>query len=546
MVLTLCTGLLLGCYFETNDDLVLIFLLRGTGMLAPASNMHLYFHGLAPLLAKLYSLQPTVPWYGLLLYSLLTASAILVFKALDPYLARLSNSRRIGVLCFFFFLTYAEHVMRMNFTRPPILLAGATVLYTLHLLRLDRLRLGWVLLGTGLLLLGWAVRSNGAFVGLLVTAPAVFLVGRAQRRRAVLVLGWYAAVLVGASLSLGAAVDSSQSAYEHLHDIRARINDYQMYTFHPTQPHDAVAFESVQPWWGIGDTTLVNRAFYARATRIDLNFWARKVVPPKAASLLGRLASDYFLYLVLNALLIWALFRACPGPERRLAWWWLLYSAFIGGLLLALGIGMQLPPRVASPALTLYTLVNFCYIFPRLTPSAVYSLPRSFQLAGLGLALLLTLTYAGKTAARSYRHGQEKRENEQYLAQLRAQVGRQPLVVASLYNSFRSLSPLKNYDLGGGLVYMLNGWTANDPSQRAVLRALVGDVTYHQAMNALARRADVVWAFPRGFSSFFTRYLSAFSQQAPAFCPIAPTFPDAAQADFPQLHRVCPAAAVAP
>jgi hypothetical protein len=73
----------LGIYYETNDDLAIIQLLRGNTAAAPVTNLHLYFHGLAWVLAGLFRLLPAVPWYGVLLYTLLYAATALTFAVLD-------------------------------------------------------------------------------------------------------------------------------------------------------------------------------------------------------------------------------------------------------------------------------------------------------------------------------------------------------------------------------------------------------------------------------------------------------------------------------
>lgn len=536
ILLVVITGIVLGCYFETNDDLVIIFMLRGTGMLAPVSNLHLYFHGSAPLLTSLYQLLPALPWYGIFLYALLIISAVLAFHVLDHMTEQLSVSRKIILLIFFFFLTYVEHVLRMNFTRVPILLTGTTLLYLFQLIQQRRLGLGWLLIGTVLIGISWTIRSNGAFLGILVTAPAIFVLPPARWGRAAMLVACYLILALAGSAWLTLGVDGSQRAYEHLSNTRASINDYQLYTFHPSQPTDYVAIESIQTWWGIGDTTLVNRQFYQRTTQVDLTFWGRNVIIPKTQSLIVRLASDYFLYAVVNGLLVILLARSRAGIfEQRRGF---LYGVFMVGLLLALGILLQLPPRVASPMLTLFTLVNLGMVLPHLN-SVRWATP-GFRNATIGLFIAVSLGFAAKMASRAFRHRKEQQQNEFYLAQLAKHAAGRPLVVASLYNSFRSLSPFRNYNLGGGLIYSLNGWTATDPSQLAVLHNLTGPGSYSARMAALARRPEVVWAFPPRFASFFSRYLAATSTiSVPTFCPTTTRLPDPALADLPQLYTPC-------
>ena len=62
--LLLLSGGLLGTYFETNDDLGILGMVRGATTAAPQTDLYLYFHGYAALWTRLYAAWPLVPWYG--------------------------------------------------------------------------------------------------------------------------------------------------------------------------------------------------------------------------------------------------------------------------------------------------------------------------------------------------------------------------------------------------------------------------------------------------------------------------------------------------
>ncbi|UOQ76979.1 hypothetical protein MUN84_21295 [Hymenobacter sp. 5516J-16] len=82
LLLMFLSGVVLGCYFETNDDLTIIALLRGTTAAAPVTDLHLYFHGYAALWSRLYAAAPYQPWYAYTLYGLLYLAAVLMVAVL--------------------------------------------------------------------------------------------------------------------------------------------------------------------------------------------------------------------------------------------------------------------------------------------------------------------------------------------------------------------------------------------------------------------------------------------------------------------------------
>ncbi|UOQ68118.1 hypothetical protein [Hymenobacter volaticus] len=129
-LLLLLAGWGLGCYFETNDDPVIILLLRGTAAGAPVTDLHLYFHGFSTLFARLYQLFPEVPWFGVVLYALLYVATVLVFSVLDQLLiGRVSPTKVTWLLVLFFLVAWLEHGLWFNYSRVPVLLAGTGILF---------------------------------------------------------------------------------------------------------------------------------------------------------------------------------------------------------------------------------------------------------------------------------------------------------------------------------------------------------------------------------------------------------------------------------
>lgn len=530
--LLVASALLLGCYFETNDDLFMVFLLRGVGTLHPVSDLSLYFHGTASCISYLYQLLPALPWYGLILYTLLLVSLLLLFNVIDQACTRLSASQRVLLLTVFFAAAYLEHVLRMNFTRIPVLLTGATVLYSLQRLSYRSGWDWWWLVGCVLILLAWSIRPSGAFLGLAVVAPA--LLWLAPLRRGLLLTACCGGLLAAASLWQMSQRDMATQSYQRIDILKSNHKDYNLYSMNPRSAKDSVALESLDNWWGFNDTALVNTAFFQRTGSISSEHTVHNVLAPKAISLLTRLAGDYFFIFYLTAVLVVALLLL---SKRRYRLWLWAYLLFMGGILAALGVGLQLPARVATPMLTLSTSVLVLYVLPRLE-APLPSINHSLRLVGLVVFGLLFGGYVLKNVLRAQRHRLEQKQCELYLARVGAYTGSRPLIYASLF--VRSMSPFRNYNLGTGLSLTLNGWTAHDASQTEVLYSLTHTRNFRLAMSRLAARPDVVWLMPDGFESFFTRYLNAIELGAPSFCPVGPLLPKAG-ADLPLPHfaEVC-------
>ncbi|GAA3951487.1 hypothetical protein [Hymenobacter algoricola] len=525
------TILFLGAYFETNDDIFIVFLLRGVGTLQPVDNLHLYFHGLSALLAALYQALPALPWYGLLLYSLLLVSFCLLFSVLDKATAAWSTRTRVLILVLFFVATGLSSVLRMNFTRIPILLSGATVLYSLQRLRARPAFGWWWVAGSFLMLLAWSVRPSGAFLGMAAVVPVVFWI--APWRSGLVTLALFGSLLVGASTWQMLRRTTNDSSYQQIDILKANHKDYNLYSMQPRTANDSMALESLDNWWGLSDTTLVNKGFFERTGTMSLAHSVHNVLVPKSISLFGRLAGDYFFVVFLNALLLWVLARQ---QQRAALVWAGLYLLYMAGLMIGLGIVLQLPARVATPLLGLFTAAMSAYVIPQLT---VW--PFRSRIAWLGTALLgvcLLGAVVLKNVLRARRHYVEQQKCEHYIAQIATYVGRRPLVMVS--PDVRSLSPFRNYDLHAGPMLLLNGWTAHDASQLQVMHSLGGTTSFRQAMQVMANRRDVIWLFPDGFGSFFTRYLNTIQGSAPTFCPVGPLLTQSTADTPPQrFYQAC-------
>ncbi|RSK44537.1 hypothetical protein [Hymenobacter perfusus] len=488
LVLLLLGGALLGCYFETNDDLTIVALLRGETAAAPVTDLLLYFHGFAWLWSRLYAAEPLVAWYGLTLYGLLYAATVLVFtvlyRLLRPHAGR---GLVLAVLVLFWGVAWVEHGLWFNYVRVPLLLAGAGVLFAAQ-----RAPARWAL-AVGVLAFGlsWLIRPSAAVLGTLAVVPGAWWL--AQRRSLPVLVGAAIWAVLGA-LWLNLTWSPAAATFRRLDVLKSNLNDFQL-TAPPAQPltpPDSLGLAAVQHWM-FADSTLVNEALFARAAPFRLEYFVQETTLVKLLTLLRQLPRDYFPLLLLLAV-TWALVGRRPGSR----WFWLGQLGY-AGLLLALGTVLKLPPRLALPLLDFWVLSNLVFVF-RLHP-----LPRRAG-AVLLVALLVTAgPYGYKTWHRSQVLAEEQERNFQRREQLFQLLKGTRVVVSDLWEeTYKSQSPFTEghppqiyaFRIIGSQnrkFMSLLGWQTLHPSQPALRRHLTGSRDFTEALRRLGTRPDVVW-----------------------------------------------------
>lgn len=484
VLLVLLVAIGLGSYYETNDDVVITLLLRGRTAAAPVTNLHLYFHGWSWLLAKLYTTWPAVPWYGLVLYGLLTLALVLLFAVLERLMAQHVRSgwARAGLLTFFFFAAALEHVLWFNYMRVPLLLAGAAVLFAAQHSTHGR-RWSWM---TGVMgvAAAWAIRPSAAILAVAVVAPAAWWV--AGRRGSQLLL-LVAVLFAAGSAGLAFSRSPESARYRRLDVLKSNYSDYQLYRAAPQTPADRLAVSAVQEWL-LGDSTLVNEAFFERVMRPDVPYFLQHQAPLKLGLTLRQLLRDYFLVLLMSALLAGIAFR----QQRPVRGAWLYPVAVVLGLL-ALGVVLKLPPRLALPLLGLMLVAQVAALaqqpLPRLRPW--------WRALGVGLLVIAVGLYGYKTVHRVGVLRQEQREHAVALTSLSRQAGGRTVIAAGLEETFKALSPFANYDQPtNGRWLLLTGWPAPDPSQPQLRQYLAGSRDQAAALRHLLTQPDVVVWWP--------------------------------------------------
>ena len=523
-LLLLAVGWGLGGYFETNDDAAIILLLRGTTAAAPVPDLHLYFHGLSALLMGLYQLAPAVPWYALLLYGLLYAATVGAFTFLDRLLAgRVPASWVTVLLVLFFVVAWLEHGFWFNYVRVPVLLAGVGLLLAVQRPASRRL----LVLGVLAFGISWLIRPSAALLGLLAVVPgAWWLSGRQALPVLAGALLWAG---LGAAL-LGATQTAPAKAYRTLDVLKSNLNDYQLYRPTPRTAPDSLGMRAVRHWL-LADSALVNPALFRRAGTLDVPYFLRETAPAKAGLLLRQLARDYFPLLLLQAVLLGlVLWQHSAGkqPGRR-RWFWLAQAGYVG-FVLALGIILKLPPRVALPLLDLWALSNLAHVLPRAAPSRV---------RGVVALLLAALALAAGPYAYKTLHRRQILRAEQLRGQSlrRALAGPPVLVVVADVLPYKAANAFRNPDPRPVRLLLLAGWTSADPSQPLLRQRLSGTRSDPASLVRLLRRgAAVRWLLTPTGAALVNQQLLPYQPAAYRLVLVPAAGPAASPSDEAKLH----------
>ncbi|UOQ82123.1 hypothetical protein [Hymenobacter sp. 5414T-23] len=458
------------------------------------ADLHLYFHGYAALWSRLYAAYPLVPWYALTLYGLLYAATVLTFAVVERLLRPwVPLGQAVVFLVLFFGVAWLEHGFWFNYVRVPVLLAGAGVLFAAQ-----RAPARWAV-GVGLLTFGlaWLIRPSAAVLGLLASVPGAWWLAR--WRTLPVVAGAVSWAALGA-LWLNLTWSPVEVTFRRLDVLKSNINDYQLYHPQPRTAPDSLALAEVQHWM-LSDSTLVNEAFFTRVAPFDVAYFLQQTAPVKLWVLLQQLVRDYFPMLLALLVVAYQVSRLLRVPHRGEFW---VVQAGFGGLLLVLGVGLKLPPRVALPLLDFWLLASLIY----LCKQARGALGHSVMAVGAVL-LLAAVPYGYKTWHRHTVLLQEQRANEaqRHLLLGAANAG-QLLVSDGVEPTYKSSSPFTDPVFGSRVkVLSLMGWQTLDPSQPGFRNHLTGTRGFSQALHQLALHSNVRWLLTPKGANLLNRHL---------------------------------------
>ncbi|SNC64480.1 hypothetical protein SAMN06265337_1088 [Hymenobacter gelipurpurascens] len=499
LLLLLASGLGLGCFSETNDDLTMVSLLRGLSAAAPVADLHLYFHGYAAVWSRLYTSFPAVPWYALTLYGLLYTATVLVFCVLEKLLrGNVPVWQQLALGLLFFAVAWLEHGFWFNYVRVPLLLAGTGVLFAAQ-----RAPARWALLvGVVAFSLAWLIRPSVAGLGLLAAAPGAWWLGG---RRALPILGSGLGLAIVGAVVLQLTWGPMASTYRRLDVLKSNLNDYQHYHPTPRTAPDSLALAEARHWM-LADSTLINEAMFQRVMPLRLPVFLAETAPAKLLAVLQQLARDYFPLLLALAVVAYQVARVRPRQQ----WvFWLVQLGFVG-LLLSLGVGLKLPPRLALPLLDVWLLAGLAFLARLPAPA----LGHSIKLLLIVLALA-AVPYALKTAHRREVLVQEQHANNSKRQLIISHSGTAKVVVTdALEETYKSVSSFSDPVFPKSVrLLSLMGWPTLDPSQGRWRQQLTGTRDFTEAMRRLATRPDVAWVLTPEGARLLNRHFSLRRQQ---------------------------------
>jgi hypothetical protein len=379
-----------------------------------------------------------------------------------------------------------------------------------------------LLLGVLAFALGWLIRPSAALLGLLAAAPGTLWL---SGRRALPVL---AAAVLWAGLGGGILLLTRRpqvAAYRTLDVLKSNLNDYQLYRPAPQTTTDSLGLQAARHWL-LADSTLVNPALFRRAVLLDAGHFLRQTAPGKLRDLLRMLGRDYFPLLLLQAVLLGCLLTTPRRQSHRS--FWLGQAAYVG-LVLALGIGLKLPPRVALPLLNLWVLSNLLYVLPAASSAAASRRVVGAALVALSLA---AVPYAYKTLHRRQVLRAEQQRNETQRLPLTVLAGH--LVVTDVL-PFKSANAFRTSELRPASVLLVAAWTAADPSQTAWRQQLTGTRDFTESLRRLALRPTVAWLLTPDGAAVLNRQLARTVGPRVRLVPVGP--PTGFEAEVAQRFR---------
>jgi len=296
----LARGLFVPLY-QSNDDIGMMMLARGVGIVSKPTPYLLYIHiGLGRLLVALYSHWPDWEWYRVLMDIVqLLGTATLVWLSLrSPW-----SGSRLAVLVLYLIVFDLSFYIRPNFTVTSILVVCAAVVFWVRAASERRELRTWGCLWFLLLLnvSSW-IRFQGALAVVVVAAPLVLLelvrptapTGSRWAWRAGLAGLWFLGFL---SMLAGKLYHDhvyrttrGWADYEEFNRLRAEITDYHRVGYNPQS-----ASSFARAGWTNLDYEVLENWFFEDPEAYNIERLRRLLdcFPPVPVTVAGNLFAEF-------------------------------------------------------------------------------------------------------------------------------------------------------------------------------------------------------------------------------------------------------------
>ncbi|QNF34904.1 hypothetical protein HUW51_20055 [Adhaeribacter swui] len=493
------TFLALGCYYETNDDVILTFLLKGVFNKTPILNLTLYLHGFGSLITLLYQNLPQAPWYGLVMYSILFLATVLAFWLIYKQLHnKLSMVITGGLLLLFYLATWYEHIFWFNYSRLPILLAGMAGLWANRIFRVNAAKKKmYFLFPAFLFLIALCVRPSLALFGLALVLPNLLISLQLKTTKVKLLLLVLTGILFFAALTITTLPEQLQ--YRRYDVLKSQILDYSWYC-PPAETLPATLQQEAIAQWFLADTFTLQ---YLDEQVPDWQYFWQNVAQAKLIQLGKYLVLDHFLTLFLVfVFFIWFVVH----QSKRQVFFFCWYHLYFWSIILVTGLFLKIPPRILTPAMSLYLLSHLAWLPENLKITPWRRWPVYVQTLALGLLLVQVYKINHRVASQQ----QRQKQSEAVWTKIQNNYPGYVVLAAGLENELRAMSPFKNYDLHNQRLIALTSWQTLDPQYQRNWQKLTSATSLGQAIIQLSQLPNVVWVSNPEYLIFLKKYFGAF------------------------------------
>lgn len=157
--------------YQQIDDVHITRILSGAYTGTPSPYVHALHIVLSAPIARLYAIYPYVSWYTIVLYTILFLSLIATFYSLTHTFKRLTALNMIPLT--FVTLVYLYAIFQVQYVTIAGLCVMASLLLLLSRLHLQSINTTEIFVVIVLFFLGYFLRDQGAYLGLVVVSPAL-------------------------------------------------------------------------------------------------------------------------------------------------------------------------------------------------------------------------------------------------------------------------------------------------------------------------------------------------------------------------------------